>query len=296
MSYRGPEVSVPKRDGTFRILLLGGSPTHGWGVNDDETIDAWMRQLLNESSDDVVFEVVNLGYDAYDSYQLYERLMYQGMSLDPDMVIVNAGVVDVGNAKFPDLVDRDPRTLFWEGALRQQRARGSQASPSLADRIKHNSYLAMGIRLARDRWNPGPEASQAALRLVEPHAEAADYFRRNLVRMASLTSEAGIPLLLSTPPSNASNHYGADRALNLSFWVGSAATTEEYRERLAQVMESVADSLASAGEMAVHVRPTMPAGEFLDGSHLTSTGNRLLAEQLIAAIPADVVRSWRRED
>ncbi|MGH7263548.1 MAG: hypothetical protein ACREMB_01680, partial [Candidatus Rokuibacteriota bacterium] len=42
MGFRGPLVAVPKPPGTYRILLLGGSTTHGWGVGDEETIDAYM--------------------------------------------------------------------------------------------------------------------------------------------------------------------------------------------------------------------------------------------------------------
>src|SRR5438445_7054761 len=40
MGYRGPVVGIPKPSCTFRILLLGESTTHGWGVADDQTIDA----------------------------------------------------------------------------------------------------------------------------------------------------------------------------------------------------------------------------------------------------------------
>ncbi len=46
MGFRGPAVTTPKPAGTFRIILLGGSTTHGWGVGDDSTIDASMRRLL----------------------------------------------------------------------------------------------------------------------------------------------------------------------------------------------------------------------------------------------------------
>src|SRR5688572_18911071 len=39
LGYRGPEVSVGPKPEVFRIVLLGGSTTHGWGVKDNETID-----------------------------------------------------------------------------------------------------------------------------------------------------------------------------------------------------------------------------------------------------------------
>src|SRR5690242_3314109 len=36
--YRGPLVAVPKPAGTVRVILLGESTTHGFGVSDSETI------------------------------------------------------------------------------------------------------------------------------------------------------------------------------------------------------------------------------------------------------------------
>src|SRR5262245_52633443 len=46
MGFRGPEVAIPKPPELIRIVLLGGSTTHGWGVNDSETIDTFMRREL----------------------------------------------------------------------------------------------------------------------------------------------------------------------------------------------------------------------------------------------------------
>ena len=44
--YRGPEVPFIKPTGTIRIVLAGGSTTHGWCVNDDQTIDFFPNCLL----------------------------------------------------------------------------------------------------------------------------------------------------------------------------------------------------------------------------------------------------------
>jgi hypothetical protein len=121
MGYRGPLVAVPKPPGTFRILLLGGSTTHGWKVNDDETIDAYLRRILRRLYPGPQYEVVNLAFDGYDSNELVERLRHDGLPLAPDLVVVNAGVNDVGNARIPDLRDRDPRPLLYAGILAQLR-------------------------------------------------------------------------------------------------------------------------------------------------------------------------------
>ena len=98
MGFRGPIVLIPKPPGIFRIVLLGGSATHGWAVEDDETIDAYMRKLLSKRHQGATFDVVNLAFDGYDSYQLVERLRTDGLQLDPDLIIVNSRINDVRNA------------------------------------------------------------------------------------------------------------------------------------------------------------------------------------------------------
>jgi lysophospholipase L1-like esterase len=44
--YRGPLIRVPKPVGTFRVVLLGESTTHGWGMSDEHRIDAYLRHGL----------------------------------------------------------------------------------------------------------------------------------------------------------------------------------------------------------------------------------------------------------
>src|SRR5262245_6628762 len=110
--YRGPLVAVTKPPRTVRIILLGGSTTHGWGVEDGQTIDTYMRAILAERHPEVAVEVVNLAFDGYDSHQLVERLRTDGLRLAPDLIIVNDGINDVRNSRIADLKDPDPRTLI----------------------------------------------------------------------------------------------------------------------------------------------------------------------------------------
>ena len=76
MNYRGPEVPLHPAPGTIRIILLGGSTTHGFGVADDQTIDTYMRQQLTAKYPGVRFDVVNLALDGYDALQMLERLRH----------------------------------------------------------------------------------------------------------------------------------------------------------------------------------------------------------------------------
>jgi len=282
MGYRGPAVAEAKPPGTVRILLLGESTTHGWGVNDDQTIDAYMRSLLPGQYPSLRFEVVNLAFDGYDSYQIFERLRTDGLRLDPDVIIVNTGINDVRSARFPHLQDRDPRTMLWAGDLARMRAERKHGGPTLWTYVKHYLYAARLPGILLQRWRT---AGSVEVRLnVTPHPEAAQYFERNLLRIVALAAARHIPLILSTPPSLL-GLAGAPGGLQPhSYWIVDAATTQRYRDTLAARMRSVADSLGALGREVTYVAHSVPVSMFIDDAHLTPQGNRQMAVDFAAGL------------
>jgi lysophospholipase L1-like esterase len=281
MGFRGPEVSWIKPPGVIRIVLLGGSTTHGWGVEDGQTIDAHMRRLLERRLPGRRVEVVNLAFDGYDSRQLLERVMSDATRLSPDFLIVNAGINDVRNARFPNLKDGDRRTLFWQATLDlldAERRRGRSSFWTLA---KHHSYL---LRLGSYVRRLLASRRQASDGNIEVYAEAANYFELNLRRIAKIAKTQGVSLIFSTPPSSLRTNYAADARANIAYWVRDAATTAAYRDTLARRMQSLAAELTAAGQPVTYLRPDVPPSEFLDDAHLTPEGNRTVAEAFGEAV------------
>jgi hypothetical protein len=81
---RAPEIG-PKRRGTTRIIALGDSVTHGWGVEDDETYPARLQALLRERGHDV--EVINAGVPANVVPVMRDWCRRVAPDLEPDMLI-----------------------------------------------------------------------------------------------------------------------------------------------------------------------------------------------------------------
>lgn len=290
MGFRGPMVQVSKPPGTFRIVLLGGSATHGWGVLDDETIDAHMRDILRRRFPTVQFEVVNLAFDGYDSYQLFERLRSDGLALDPDVVVVNTGINDVRNAQFSNLKEHDPRTLIWEGVLQRLRAEQQRGGPSLWSRVKHHSYLARSGAFVRRRLKYQPQPDLSSRARVTPNPEAIDYFERNLRRIADLVANRPVVLLFSAPPSALAKWYDPQTMPERGYWVVDAATTQQYREKLAERMKDVVVQLKSEGRRVDYVgHLDFDRALFLDDAHLTPEGNRQMASDFADAVTPYVV-------
>jgi lysophospholipase L1-like esterase len=281
LGYRGPAVTVPKPCGTFRIVLLGGSTTHGWGVGDDETIDAHMRQLLSSRHPHRRFDVVNLGFDGYDAHQLVERLRTDGLPLAPDLIIANTGINDVRNARFAGLSDPDPRTLIWEEVLQRLRDAAARGGPGTWARIKHHSYLARFPEIVRQYRSVRP--GHPAQGRPEPNLQAADVFERNLERIAALAAQASVPVVFSTPPSSLRLRYEPGATSEHSYWIGDAATTQRVRDELARRMQRVVARQADRGRQATYVAPRLTAESFIDDAHLTPSGNRWMALDLVTA-------------
>jgi len=113
---RSPEVSVPKPEGTFRILLLGDSFTFGMRVADDDLIFARrLEAQLRKQYPSKRIEVVNGGVLSYCPLLEYLEYRHYLHSLEPDLVVVNFDMSDVQDnlAYSRDLVrDADGTPLF----------------------------------------------------------------------------------------------------------------------------------------------------------------------------------------
>jgi len=281
MGFRGPPVAWHKPAGTFRIVLLGGSATHGWGTDDADTIDAYMRARFAQKLPGVAIEVVNLALDGYDSAQVFERMRSDGVRLSPDLVIVNSGINDVRNARLAELGEPpDPRTSIWESAMQPMRREMARGGPSLWTRLKHHFYLARFPGILHDRRLRAAEVRESANDVV-PNPEALHYFERSLEMTWELIAESGGALILSTPPSALSQLHAASDRERISYWINDAATTEAVRGQLASRMRSLAERLAAGGAPVRYVAHELPVESFLDDCHLNAAGNRALAERFV---------------
>ncbi len=279
--WRGPVVATPKPAGTVRIVLLGESTTHGWGVNDDETVDAYLRADLAARLPGRTVEVVNLAFDGYDAYQIWQRLRSDGVALAPDALVLNAGVNDVRNARFAGLSDPDPRTLLWDGEMRRLRDEAARGGPTIGTRAKHYLFLARlpgALRNLRVMSRSGPRAAEQA------YPDAADQFSLNVGRIADEAARLGVPLLLSTPPSVITRPDAPRDMAPRSYWIVDPATTQAYRDTLAGRLLRIARERNRADLPVVYVAHDLTGDLFLDDCHLTPDGNRRLAADFAAAL------------
>jgi len=87
MGFRGEEFSAVKKEGSYRILTMGGSTTYCIGDN-DRTWPAYLGKILD-------VEVINGGVPNWESTHLLTRFKNEGIYLKPDLVIIHSGLHDV---------------------------------------------------------------------------------------------------------------------------------------------------------------------------------------------------------
>lgn len=95
MGYRGDEITMPKPDGAFRIVTLGGSTTYSTGTSPEESYPAFLQQILRDDYGYTQVEVINGGMQGYTSWENFVNFAFRVLELDPDMIIIYAAVNDV---------------------------------------------------------------------------------------------------------------------------------------------------------------------------------------------------------
>ncbi len=95
LGYREPDFELPKPEGEFRIVCLGGSTTYTTSVVDDKvTYPAQIERMLNERGYPHV-KVINSGCAAWSSYESLINFQFRVLDLDPDLIIVYHAVNDI---------------------------------------------------------------------------------------------------------------------------------------------------------------------------------------------------------
>ena len=91
--FRGPEPSLEKPPGVFRIVVTGDSVPMGWGVNHEDTYAARLERALRETGRDV--EVLNVSLAGQNAQWAAGRLEGLGLRFDPDLVVYGFTLNDI---------------------------------------------------------------------------------------------------------------------------------------------------------------------------------------------------------
>ena len=120
LGYRDEEIGE-KGDRDYRILVLGGSITLGDYVAADDTYPAFIERSLSEAGAPALegrnVRVINAGVGAIDLQNEFAILMETGLSVDPDLVLVELYLNDAYHSPVLKIRRLSP-ALSWSHFLR----------------------------------------------------------------------------------------------------------------------------------------------------------------------------------
>jgi lysophospholipase L1-like esterase len=94
LGYRGPDIAIPKPQGVYRIVALGGSTTYSSATTYPDSYPAQLQTILRAEGYGNV-EVINAGFIGYTSWDTLTNFEFRVLELEPDMIILYDGVNDI---------------------------------------------------------------------------------------------------------------------------------------------------------------------------------------------------------
>ncbi len=270
---RGPELAVPKPEGMFRILCLGGSTTFGTGCPADSlSYPARLEQALRRRFPGRPLEVLNAGVPGYTTAESLLWLRELVEPLRPDLVVVYHAVNDLAFAEEQLDFYLDP-TRVARPLHRLQRAR-SDASSSLLGALWARS---------RPRWRKAKHGLRERLDRRVPSA-----FRANLERIVALAARHGARTALVSFALQLDASWSEARRAEVGRMF--ELSWEGLTEGLARLNAELRAVAARPGVVCCDVAPQVPAEPALwvDPAHLNPRGSALFAERVAEVLAPEL--------
>lgn len=285
---RGELVAIPKPEGVYRILALGGSTTFGHGLSADQAWPAQLQRILREDYGYANVEVVNLGVPGYYSLDSVVSLAARGLAHEPDLVISYDGLNDAVIRIYQDPACYNGDTpLFGMGMDRGiWQASGDPLPPSTLYRLiaLHFGWMAdpttVNSRMAHTGLCPPEPGNISPLELLAQNPPV--HFTRNLHSIAALAESGGAAVMFSS--------FAWDEAAAEAILAADPAA-DGTRALLNAIVEQnvlMAQIASETGALYVDLAAEMGMGAYFQGDqvHQTAEGAQRQAQVYAAFLDA----------
>ena len=299
LGFRGDEIVLPKPDGVYRIVCLGGSTTYSEGVQDyRQTYPYLLGEYLRAEGHSEV-EVINGGVPGYSSLETAINLQLRVLELEPDMIVIYHGINDV-HTRFvwpPAAYSADNSGVwehsgdstmppFWElsAVVRMVLVRfdlieshqSLHRISSLADTFWNLEFVR---QLSEGSYPQGIFDRISAETMLETNRPI--YFERNIENIIALAEAHDVEVILSTFVYSA-EFPGTTPYLGARVYQRALVEQNELLRRIAK--EERVPLIDLARSMPVQ------KAHFTDGIHFSEAGHQLRVQHIGALISAHLGR------
>lgn len=278
--FRGPEFSMPKPAGLFRIFALGESTTFGWKevASHEQAWPALLEAKLRRAYPGRAIEVINAGVPGYTSIEQRINFMLRISKLEPDAILIYHGNNDLNWSWVPDVKTK----LVYGREL-------PDYNDTWYNRAIDYSYVLMEIRSRMAQFGITQRTKHD-----EPDPAALAMLKENLKGLIDDARRIGVKVGIATFPhgldeKGAPDIFNADeRTLGVPLvgrWfdflspTGVRRSFPIYNADVRQLAETEKIPLC---DLAADIPPTPDYHS--DWCHLTERGHQLVADQWFKTI------------
>lgn len=303
LGFRGEEISAVKPQGTYRIVVLGGSTVLNREVPFEQNAVRVLEKELLSKYPNKKIEVINAGKDYYTTEHSIIQFMFKISDLKPDLIIMWHGANDIGESCTLEGVvshgsyKSDYSHMF--GAVSNIVFNYFKPSPLIQVKLLTFDFAAKALRdnLFSDIINKvkSAAATKAAIDFKEnkntitvhdfPSLSA---YERNLEYMIQLTKDQNIPLILGDQPNLFKNPNTVEEVKKIMFPTLICKKDGKYYSLAS--LKFAYDQFNSATKqiakhynvMFINLDNDVPKNlsYFLDAVHYTQKGNATVAQKL----------------
>ncbi len=259
--FRGRDLVEEKREGIFRIAVVGECVAFGYGLGEGLAYPELLEKRLNDAAGGERFEVFNISLFGVPPHGIMSLLREYGLHVNPDLVIFSPGTDSVF---VPEHV-RNPSRLWLADATYAELLNG------------YRQMLEQVARGARERNLPLVFVPPTMNSFFLPDAQIW------VEVMVSVASEHQVPFFDSSTvirTAEAENGLGIvtgdGKQRLVRYRDGSGETLVEVPFDLPSATQHVAQEIYDYLDDHPDVRPRLS----IDDNHPTEEGQRLLAEKL----------------
>jgi lysophospholipase L1-like esterase len=284
IGFRGPDLP-PTRDGSLRILTVGGSTTECFLLSDDKTWPALLYRDLQRHFASPWLN--NAGLDGHSTFGHTLLIHSLDPRIQPDLILFLVGINDIGRADANSYDLTGTPGLHFESASDFIKSLGNYSEVmSLVLNIRR-ALVAWHLRITHDPHalsngdllaaRLGPDQSTRIL--ADQAAPAAAYAAR-LAKLVDITRELGIAPVLITQPALFGDAVDPTTHLDLSYLAFQdmdGTTAWNVLELYNEVTRRVA---AEADVPLIDLARQMPKDSiyFYDSIHFTNAGAGAVSE------------------